>query len=709
MRIKCVRRAPAPAPPEYERAERQLARAVPPFARARDSFRFPRRPGPSRRTPAPPGDEPLSPNPRPRSSSASHPHRSSLLAVASARTRARVCGWRGPARRNARRRRRGRTSTRCASRSPPPRIEPRRKTKPTPPPRTNPNPRELPTLPTLSSLGRPPRLVAPRARLPTCARHAAQINLDVERTFPSHPDFRLPEKGAAGGNGRRLEPLRRVLMALAHAHPDVGYTQGMNFIAGWAMLALDASAEGGDGRRGRAPAPLHAVERSETALFGSSPRCSRARSAGTSSPAWRRCARTWTRSTWRSARTTARRGRAWRARVRGEILLSPVAPVRDGGHRADRGGAARVGRLPRRRRPRPARRAAARLRRGPRDAPRRRENRRGRRRSRGGGARAARGARRECQGFLRRVRDAPRRDTRELAEAAERAKASEKKRREEHARRGEEEARKRRREAERASRVGPRAATDAWRVVRERFAVGASAAPDAGNVAASDAGNAALSRPALTPFGNLLSMFQSATTPARAAAGVKPRRLVWGGQVGDDDDDDGGGGGGGGGGGEDASGATPDRGAARGARKRKTRDVAATRAGVVKAAEALGVAIAGNSASFEGFDDDRGGASKTRRGGAAARRSRRRGDESAEARRASGEGAAAIAARAARARRRADRAEWRGRKGSFASLGNSPAGSRYEAAYDSPAAAASPRPRHLASPLAARSPLARMR
>ena len=72
--------------------------------------------------------------------------------------------------------------------------------------------------------------------------HAAQIDLDVERTFPNHPDFRAPDKGAPGGTGAKLEPLRRVLMALAHSRPDVGYTQGLNFVAGWCMLVLDRDA-----------------------------------------------------------------------------------------------------------------------------------------------------------------------------------------------------------------------------------------------------------------------------------------------------------------------------------------------------------------------------------------------------------------------------------------------------------------------------------
>jgi hypothetical protein len=51
--------------------------------------------------------------------------------------------------------------------------------------------------------------------------HAAQIALDLQRTFPNHVDFRVEGKGGPGGNGSKLEPLRRVLLALAHAHAEV--------------------------------------------------------------------------------------------------------------------------------------------------------------------------------------------------------------------------------------------------------------------------------------------------------------------------------------------------------------------------------------------------------------------------------------------------------------------------------------------------------
>jgi hypothetical protein len=72
--------------------------------------------------------------------------------------------------------------------------------------------------------------------------HAAQIELDLQRTFPDHDDFRIAGKGTEGGkggSGTALGPLRRILLALAHAHPEVGYTQGMNFVAGWCLLVLN--------------------------------------------------------------------------------------------------------------------------------------------------------------------------------------------------------------------------------------------------------------------------------------------------------------------------------------------------------------------------------------------------------------------------------------------------------------------------------------
>jgi len=134
-------------------------------------------------------------------------------------------------------------------------------------------------------------------------QHERQIDLDLERTFPNHAAFRkrswdddvpLENASARGGssvdgsstsdaatnaasNGRmtsndetatnggdddasrgsKLEPLRRVLLALAHAVPDVGYTQGMNFVCGWCLLVLDK--DEGLGSRDK-DAAKHALE-----------------------------------------------------------------------------------------------------------------------------------------------------------------------------------------------------------------------------------------------------------------------------------------------------------------------------------------------------------------------------------------------------------------------------------------------------------------
>jgi len=104
-------------------------------------------------------------------------------------------------------------------------------------------------------------------------QHVRQIELDLERTFPNHSEFRAfdpdehegTDESAPGVNdargvnsdkrlGSKLEPLRRVLTALAHAVPDVGYTQGMNFVCGWCLLVLENSpgSSGGEDKGTRA-------------------------------------------------------------------------------------------------------------------------------------------------------------------------------------------------------------------------------------------------------------------------------------------------------------------------------------------------------------------------------------------------------------------------------------------------------------------------
>lgn len=56
-----------------------------------------------------------------------------------------------------------------------------------------------------------------------------QIELDISRTFPQLEGF----------DSRRQASLRRVLEAYSNLQPDVGYCQGMNFVAGWFVLVFD--------------------------------------------------------------------------------------------------------------------------------------------------------------------------------------------------------------------------------------------------------------------------------------------------------------------------------------------------------------------------------------------------------------------------------------------------------------------------------------
>ena len=101
-------------------------------------------------------------------------------------------------------------------------------------------------------------------------QHLHQIELDVERTFPNHPEFRTDSddeenkpkcdedensETKQNKNGQKLEPLRRVLIALAHAVPEIGYTQGMNFVCGWCLLVLERGGLGSD-----ADTSKHALE-----------------------------------------------------------------------------------------------------------------------------------------------------------------------------------------------------------------------------------------------------------------------------------------------------------------------------------------------------------------------------------------------------------------------------------------------------------------
>eukprot|EP00216_Chloropicon_sp_CCMP2111_P000617 CAMPEP_0198238680 /NCGR_PEP_ID=MMETSP1446-20131203/4290_1 /TAXON_ID=1461542 ORGANISM="Unidentified sp, Strain CCMP2111" /NCGR_SAMPLE_ID=MMETSP1446 /ASSEMBLY_ACC=CAM_ASM_001112 /LENGTH=514 /DNA_ID=CAMNT_0043921147 /DNA_START=46 /DNA_END=1590 /DNA_ORIENTATION=- len=57
-----------------------------------------------------------------------------------------------------------------------------------------------------------------------------QIELDLGRTFPSHPLFE-------GKSSRAIHALRRLLVAISY-HTGFGYYQGMNFLAGFILLVV---------------------------------------------------------------------------------------------------------------------------------------------------------------------------------------------------------------------------------------------------------------------------------------------------------------------------------------------------------------------------------------------------------------------------------------------------------------------------------------
>ena len=55
------------------------------------------------------------------------------------------------------------------------------------------------------------------------------IYRDLTRTFPKHPLFTDP-------NGAGQSMLANVLCALSHRFPEIGYCQGMNYVAGFFLL-----------------------------------------------------------------------------------------------------------------------------------------------------------------------------------------------------------------------------------------------------------------------------------------------------------------------------------------------------------------------------------------------------------------------------------------------------------------------------------------
>eukprot|EP00730_Choanoeca_flexa_P005127 TRINITY_DN11882_c0_g1_i14.p2 TRINITY_DN11882_c0_g1~~TRINITY_DN11882_c0_g1_i14.p2 ORF type:complete len:243 (+),score=44.42 TRINITY_DN11882_c0_g1_i14:2278-3006(+) len=63
-----------------------------------------------------------------------------------------------------------------------------------------------------------------------CRKRGNEGGGQLHRTFPDHDGFR--------DNGKILQSLERVLTALSHSCPEVGYCQGLNFIAGFLLLVL---------------------------------------------------------------------------------------------------------------------------------------------------------------------------------------------------------------------------------------------------------------------------------------------------------------------------------------------------------------------------------------------------------------------------------------------------------------------------------------
>ena len=82
----------------------------------------------------------------------------------------------------------------------------------------------------------------PRAEVPASGSSlrpiAAQIDLDIPRTFPENPRYH-----GAGAQGGGRAAVRNVLLAYAAEHPETGYCQGMNYVAAFLWLATEVAEE----------------------------------------------------------------------------------------------------------------------------------------------------------------------------------------------------------------------------------------------------------------------------------------------------------------------------------------------------------------------------------------------------------------------------------------------------------------------------------
>ncbi|KAI4143433.1 MAG: hypothetical protein L6R39_004566 [Caloplaca ligustica] len=81
-----------------------------------------------------------------------------------------------------------------------------------------------------------PSLLARTSELNSC--DVESIERDLHRTFPDNVHFRPEEPSARGVETPLLSSLRHVLQAFAIYHPQIGYCQSLNFLAGLLLLFL---------------------------------------------------------------------------------------------------------------------------------------------------------------------------------------------------------------------------------------------------------------------------------------------------------------------------------------------------------------------------------------------------------------------------------------------------------------------------------------
>jgi hypothetical protein len=71
------------------------------------------------------------------------------------------------------------------------------------------------------------------------ARTLDEINRDIDRTYPRHKLFQMVGTGASRKEPPHQAMLRRILQRYAAVDPEVGYCQGMGFMAGMYLIYMD--------------------------------------------------------------------------------------------------------------------------------------------------------------------------------------------------------------------------------------------------------------------------------------------------------------------------------------------------------------------------------------------------------------------------------------------------------------------------------------